>query len=106
MATIREKRPGVFEVREYVGRDRSGRPKQVSRIVHGTLKDARRLASELTVKPSSPEASATTLGALLDLWVEANEPFWAPSSADNQRSRVLDIRATGYTTIGEPGRAH
>ena len=64
MATIREKRPGVFEVREYVGRDRNGRPKQVSRIVRGTLKDARRLASELTVKPSSPEASSTTLGEL------------------------------------------
>ena len=88
MATIRERRPGVFEVREYVGRDAKGRPKQVSRIVHGTLKDARRLASELTVKPSSPEASSTTLSELLDLWVEANEPFWAPSSADNQRSRV------------------
>lgn len=88
MATIRERRPGVFEVREYVGRDRNGRPKQVSRIVHGTIKDARRLASELTVKPSSPEASSTTLCELLDLWVEANEPFWAPSSADNQRSRV------------------
>lgn len=88
MATIRERRPGVFEVREYVGRDAKGRPKQVSRIVHGTLKDARRLASELTVRPSSPEGSSTTLGELLDLWVEANGPFWAPSSAENQRSRV------------------
>jgi hypothetical protein len=31
MATIREKRPGVFEVREFVGRDAKGRPKQLSR---------------------------------------------------------------------------
>lgn len=32
--------PGLFEAREYVGCDRNGRPKQVSRTVKGTLKDA------------------------------------------------------------------
>jgi hypothetical protein len=62
MASIRENRPGVFEVREYVGRDRSGRPRQVSRMVRGTLKAAKRVAAELSFKPSSPEGSATTLG--------------------------------------------
>ena len=40
MATIREKRPGVFDLPEFVGRDAHGRPKQVSRTVHGTIKDA------------------------------------------------------------------
>jgi len=99
MATIREKRPGVFEVREYVGRDAKGRPKQVSRIVRGTIKDARKLASELAVRPTSPEGAATTLGELLDLWVEANEPYWAPSSAQNQRSRARLVQADQIATL-------
>ena len=88
MATIREKRPGVFEVREFVGRDAKGRPKQLSRTVHGTIKDARKLASELTVRPSTPEGASSTLGELLDLWAAANGAFWAPSSAQNYQSRM------------------
>ena len=88
MATIRERRPGVFEVRGYVGRDERGRPRQVSKTVRGTLRDAKRAAAELDALPASPDGADTTLGTLLELWVEASEPGWAPSTAANQKSRV------------------
>ena len=42
MATIRERRPGVWEVRGFTGRDERGRPTQVSRTVHGGKRDALR----------------------------------------------------------------
>ena len=99
MATIREKRPGVFEVREFVGRDAHGRPKQVSRTVRGTIKDAQRIASELTVRPSIPEGATTTLGELLDLWVEANAPYWVPASLQNQRSRVRLVQVDPIANV-------
>ena len=44
MATVREKRPGYWEVRVFVGRDGSGKPLQASRVVQGTKKDAQRVA--------------------------------------------------------------
>ena len=35
MATIGERRPGVWEVRGYTGLDTKGKPTQVSRTAHG-----------------------------------------------------------------------
>ena len=52
MATIRQRRPGVWEVRGYTGKDIDGKSTQVSRTVHGTKKDAKLVAAELTVKPA------------------------------------------------------
>lgn len=62
MATIREKRPGYWEVREFVGRDASGRPIQVSRPVRGTKKDALAVAAALRVSPTSPGPHASHPG--------------------------------------------
>jgi len=47
MATIREKRHGVWEVRVFTVSDARGRPTQLSRTVHGGKRDAQRLAAEL-----------------------------------------------------------
>jgi len=49
MATIRERRSGVPEVRGYTGLDTKDKPARVSRTVHGTKKDAQLAAAELTV---------------------------------------------------------
>lgn len=38
MATIRQRRPGVWEVRGYTGKDVAGKSTQVSRTVYGTKK--------------------------------------------------------------------
>jgi integrase len=47
MATVREKRPGTWELRVYVGVDERGRPKQVSRTFQGSERAARKHASDL-----------------------------------------------------------
>jgi hypothetical protein len=65
MATMREKRPGVWEVRAFTGRDEQGRPTQMSRTVHGTKRDAQRAAAEMTLRPS--KSARRTVGDLLDL---------------------------------------
>jgi hypothetical protein len=62
VATIREKRPGVWEVRAFTGRDDRGRPTQVSRTVHGTKRNAQRAAAEMT--STSPVASTGPADAL------------------------------------------
>ncbi|MCU1504111.1 MAG: hypothetical protein JWM12_3465, partial [Ilumatobacteraceae bacterium] len=47
MATMREKQPGVWEVRVFTGTNARGRPTQLSRSVRGSKRDARRVAAEL-----------------------------------------------------------
>lgn len=92
MATIREKRPGYWEVREFVGRDAYGRPIQVSRSVRGTKKDALAVAVTLRVSPTSREGASVTVAEMLDLWVAQREATWAPTSFANQVSRVRLVK--------------
>ena len=76
MATIREKRPGVWEVRVFTGRDAAGRPTQVSRTVEGGKRAALRLANQIEAKPPS-RAAGRTVADVLDAWREVNEPVWS-----------------------------
>ena len=80
MATIRERRPGVWEVRAFTGRSGSGVPTQVSRTVHGTKKDALRVAAELTVAPSG-RAAGRSVSDVLEAWVRRHDATWAPAIA-------------------------
>ena len=58
---IRERRPGYFEIRVYGGLDPlTGKPRQVSAVVRGTVKDANAKRSKLLLEiaqngPSAPE---------------------------------------------------
>lgn len=79
MATVRERRPGVWEVRGFTGRDERGRPTQVSRTVHGGKQDALRMAAEMTVRPST-RSGGRTVADLLALWLEHNEAAWSPAT--------------------------
>lgn len=47
MAEVRELRPGVWFVRVYIGQDIDGKKKRKSKTVHGTKRDAMRVAREL-----------------------------------------------------------
>jgi hypothetical protein len=47
IATIREKRPGAWEVRVFTGSDARRRHTQMSRTVRGGKRDAQRLAAQL-----------------------------------------------------------
>ncbi|MBF6556994.1 MAG: hypothetical protein IVW52_12655 [Acidimicrobiales bacterium] len=85
MATIRERSPGVWEVRAFTGSDGQGRPTQVSRTVRGGKREAERVAAELTLRRGS-EAGKVTVSELLDLWMEQHTPSWSPSTFENHKS--------------------
>ncbi len=90
MATIREKRRGVWEVRVFTGRDENGKPTQLSRTVEGTKRDALRVAAQFDSAPSSSGAGRT-VAEMLDAWVELNDPSWAESTRRDQRSRARKV---------------
>ncbi len=92
MATIRERRPNVWEVRGYTGLDTKGKPTQVSRTVYGTKKDAQRAAAELTVKPAR-NAGGRKLSQLLDEWIDIKTPGWADLTIRDQTSRAKQVAA-------------
>ena len=92
MATIRERRPGVWEVRVFAGRDTSGRPVQTSRTVRGTKRDAMRLAASFDSRPAT-HAAGRTVADILNAWVEVNQEVWAESSRRDQEGRVRKVLA-------------
>jgi integrase len=98
VATIRERKPGVWEVRAFTGRDGGGRPTQVSRTVRGTKNDAKRVAAELTLRPATASARMT-MGELLDLWVDQQAALWSPATARDQRSRVGLVKADAIASV-------
>jgi integrase len=99
MATIRERRPGVWEVRAFAGRDQNGRPVQTSRTVRGTKKDALRVAAEMSLLPSTASVVRVTVAQMLDLWEEHEEPTWAPSTIQVQRSRVRTVKSDRIASV-------
>jgi hypothetical protein len=55
VATLREREPGVWEVRVFVGRDAAGRPRQMSRTVRGSRRAAQKVAASLSVDTLGPD---------------------------------------------------
>ena len=92
MATIREKKPGVWEVRVFTGNDARGRPTQLSRTVRGTKRDAQRMAAHLEVGPGSASPAGRNVSDVLDAWIDQNIDTWAPASSRDQQSRVRSIK--------------
>jgi hypothetical protein len=70
MATIRERRPGVWEVPvSRAGTRPAGRPVQTSRTVRGTKRDAMRLAASFDSR-SAMRSGARTVSDILNAWVQ------------------------------------
>jgi integrase len=65
--------------------------------VHGTKKDAQRVAAELSLKPS--KAGGRTVAELLDAWFELNEAGWAPATVRDERSRAELIKTDAIGRI-------
>ena len=81
MASIRQKRPGYWEVRVFVGYDDAGRHVQVSKVVKGSKRDAERLAAQLASRPATRSGSLT-VAELLDEYVEHKAASWSPGGPD------------------------
>ncbi|MDP9335728.1 MAG: site-specific integrase [Actinomycetota bacterium] len=99
MATIREKRRGVWEVRVFTGRDENGQPTQVSRTVQGTKRDAMRVAAQFDSAPVA-NGAGRTVAEVLEAWVELNDPSWAESTRRDQRSRVRKVSTDRIGALG------
>jgi integrase len=92
MATLRERSPGVWQVRVFSGRDGTGRPTQVAVTVQGTKRDALREAAKLESAPHRG-AAGRTVADVLQAWLEHHEGSWAAASLRDQTSRVRHIEA-------------
>ena len=93
MASIREKRPGYWEVRVFVGYDDDeGKPVQVSKAIRGGKRDAERLAAQLSSRPA-PRSGKLTVAELLDEYLEHKGPSWSLSSRRDYASRAERIKA-------------
>jgi integrase len=92
MATLRERQPGVWEIRVFAGTDARGRPTQLSKTIHGGKLVAHRVAAELEAGPGRAAPAGRLVSDVLDAWVQQNLDTWAPSSARDQQSRVRGIK--------------
>ena len=82
--TMRERSPGHWQLRVYVGRDPvTGKPRQVTRTFKGGERAAAKALAALVteVETGSFNRTSATVSQLLDKWLEAGE--W------NQRPRTL-----------------
>lgn len=90
MATARERRDGIWEVRVFTGRDAQGRPTQVSRTVRGGKRDAQRVAAQLDAQPTS-NAAGRTVADVLAAWLEVNDGVWSEGSRRDYASRTAFV---------------
>ena len=90
MATLRERRPGVWEVRTFSGRDAAGKPTQVSQTFHGTKREVQRFAARLESGPRST-AAGRTVADVLNEWRDTNREVWAESTKRDYAGRAQAI---------------
>lgn len=87
----REKRPGVWELRVYAGKDpETGKDRYVSRTVRGGVRKAESELANLVRAAESGEYStkAGTFGHLLDEWMRIIDRDRSPLTADGYRSKI------------------
>ena len=92
MGSMRETRPGVWELRVHLGRDPlSGKIQQRSRYFEGGKRQARAALSEFEAETAGHRAPATdaTFGFVLDEWFTAARPALAETTAAEYR-RIID----------------
>lgn len=92
---MRERRPGVWEVRIAVGTDpATGRTLQRSVTVHGTAAEADACREAVIAARDAGRTRPSpllTVGELLDAWLEADHP-WKPSTRVGYESNVRYLR--------------
>jgi len=97
MASLREKRPGVWEVRVFAGRGPTGRVTHVSRTVTGGKRDAQRVARQLERSPA--RSGGRSVADVLDAWFAAKEPGWAPYSVRDHAARIKQLKKDPITAM-------
>jgi integrase len=90
VASIRQRKSGMWEIRVFTGRDDAGRPTQVSRTIRGTKREAQRVAASLESRPPS-NAGGRSVADVLAAWREVNDPVWAETSRRDYASRIARV---------------
>lgn len=91
MGTMREKRPGVWELRAFLGRDERGRPVQISRTVYGGKREAKKRLADLDAeanagKHGKPDTAGVTVAGLLARHFDNLDRLGrSPKTVDNYR---------------------
>jgi hypothetical protein len=90
--TKRQRKPGVWELRVYVGNDAAtGWPLQVSKTFHGGVREADAALRELVDQqaPSRTDGVGATFGQFLDEWLgECERLELSPTTLRNYRSQI------------------
>jgi len=91
LGTMRERSPGHWELRAFIGRDpKSGKPRQATRSFHGTQRAAGKALSALVaeVEAGRFNRSSATVGQLLDKWLEATSVSQRPRTVYENRRKI------------------
>ena len=94
MATITERKPGVWMARTYLAPSGPGeKGRQVGKVFRGSNKAVRaRVAEwEAELQGTAPTTVGATVGDLLELWQKAKAFDWQPTTARDHRSRSRRI---------------
>ena len=88
---MNDRKPGVWTLRVFIGRDASGRPVQVSRTCRGSKREAEtalaKYVAELSENKPALEGVGATVGQLLDEWVQVGKQRgWTPYTEHRYRS--------------------
>ena len=92
--TLREKRPGYWELRIRVGRDPlTGQQRQVSRAVRGSRREAEKALAAFYAEVDAPAAPASkgTVGELLEAWLDHVTDELSPKTVHEYR-RLIQVR--------------
>ena len=89
--SIRQRSPGSWELRVFQGTDPvTGQKRWASRTIRGSRREAQAELAVLAEQVTYPRrhAAEATVADLLDRWVEAASPNWAPTTLRETRSIV------------------
>jgi hypothetical protein len=65
-----------WQLRVSLGRSGDGRPRWLSKTVHGTQRFARRQLEDMVAEAGRARIRAGTFSDLLDQWIDAASPGW------------------------------
>ena len=95
MATLTERKPGVWFARVFVPATTDGPARQVGRVFRGHKKSVRAEVAtwEAEIRGRAPAGVGATVADLLAMWQEAKAHEWQPTTVRDHRSRAALIVA-------------
>jgi integrase len=94
--SIRERSPGVWQLRVFVGRDELGKPKHQTRTVRGGKRVAERELARFLTEMSDGKVSkpgTETVGEFLDRWLAQVSSHRSPTTVRGYKSHIAQTKA-------------